>query len=53
MEANAKGQIEKLTIEAVVIRADGRREELGVVSEYVRPKGLAAIGDKLRNAIGK
>jgi hypothetical protein len=33
-EQNAKGGVREATIEAVVIRKDGTREDLGVVSYY-------------------
>lgn len=33
-DQNAKSGLREATIEAVVIRADGRREDLGVVSYY-------------------
>lgn len=36
MEALATGKVKSLQIEAVVIRADGTREDLGVVSYYHR-----------------
>jgi hypothetical protein len=34
----AKGEIKEVTIEAVVIRADGTREELGVIARMEPPK---------------
>ena len=30
----AKQRVKRVTLEAVIIRADGRREELGVIGEY-------------------
>lgn len=33
-ESAAKQELKRLSIEAVVIRADGTREDLGVVSEW-------------------
>lgn len=33
-EATAKQELKRLSIEAVVIRADGTREDLGVISEW-------------------
>lgn len=35
-EARAKGPIKRTQIEAVVIRADGTREDLGVVADSAR-----------------
>lgn len=35
-EMHAKGQVKESSIEAVIIRADGTREELGVVSYWHR-----------------
>lgn len=32
----AKQSVEKMTLEAVVIRADGTQEDLGVIAEYHR-----------------
>ena len=36
----ASGSVEYAAIEAVVIRADGTREDLGVIAEYRRPAEL-------------
>ena len=50
-DQNAKSLVEA-TIEATVIRADGRREELGVVSYYHRnplKRAVWAIKQKLRS----
>jgi hypothetical protein len=33
-EASAKSNVQEITIEAVVIRADGTREDLGTVSYW-------------------
>jgi hypothetical protein len=33
----AKSKIQQVTIEAVVIRADGTREDLGVIASYKKP----------------
>ncbi len=35
-EATGKGPVKRIQIEATVIRADGRREELGVVADSAR-----------------
>lgn len=38
MAMEAKGEIKEATIAAVVIRADGTREELGVIARMEPPK---------------
>lgn len=35
-DMNAKSEVKEATIEAVVIRADGSREDLGVISAYYK-----------------
>jgi hypothetical protein len=51
-EQNAQGSVKELTIEAVVIRKDGTREDHGIISYYHRNplKRLAwAAKQKLRS----
>jgi hypothetical protein len=36
MEVTSKSKVKRATLEAVIIRADGTRESLGVVSYYHR-----------------
>jgi hypothetical protein len=38
MAMEAKGEIKEVTISAVVIRADGTREDLGVIARMESPK---------------
>lgn len=52
-DMTGKGQPKKVTWEAVVIRADGAREDLGVVSYYHRnplKRWAWSIKQKVRNA---
>lgn len=35
--------VKSATLEAVVIRADGTREDLGIIARYDRPTGLKGI----------
>jgi len=48
---NAKGKVEKITICAVVRRADGTVEDLGEICEMKQPDKnvLAKIKDKIMN----
>jgi hypothetical protein len=39
----ARQQVKRATIEAVIIRADGRRENLGIVGEYRSGIGFKII----------
>jgi hypothetical protein len=36
MEFSSKGPVKSATLEAVIIRADGTREDLGVIARYER-----------------
>ena len=47
-DMTAKSGVKKATISATVIRADGSREELGVVSEYNRDSWRERIKRWLR-----
>lgn len=52
-EINAKGDLQELSIEAVVIRADGTKEDLGTVSYWHKSKFKRlewAIKQRLRRA---
>jgi hypothetical protein len=49
-DMHAKTDVKEATIEAVVIRADGSREDLGVVSAYYRnpiKRAMWALKQKL------
>lgn len=46
-DMGAKGGIREVTIEAVVIRKDGSREELGVISSWHK-NPLVRLARKLR-----
>ena len=48
---DAKGGLREVTIEATVIRADGTREELGVVSSWHK-NPLIRLARKLRRGNG-
>jgi hypothetical protein len=55
---DAKGEVKEISIEAVVIRKDGTREDLGVISKTVfdtpapAPEGLLAILRRLGRTHG-
>lgn len=38
MDVETHGQVREATLEAVIIRKDGTREDLGEIARYDRPK---------------
>jgi hypothetical protein len=49
-EARAYPKVKSATIEAVIIRADGRREPLGIIGEY-RAGPMHAVARFLKDLI--
>ncbi len=57
----ARGQIKRLTVEARIVRADGRVEELGVIADSKHPRGtrcgaqraVKAVTSKVKEVVGR
>lgn len=46
-EFNVDSEPESIELEAVVIRADGSREDLGIVAEWHKPSSWGRVKDQI------